>query len=106
MTYKQLKKKIKEEQKILAQKIRVCKPLRKPDNWAAASEETKKLCRWENYSYEYRHRHIVYCTFFNKTRYDLIETSVREGNSPNSYILKDIQNKWEAELDEDLRDCA
>jgi len=106
MTYKELKHKIKEEQKDLAHKIRICKPLRKPDNWAKASEETKKLCRYERYSWTFRHRHIIYCHMFNGTPYDKIETTVRENNRPYAHLLNKIRNEWEAELDEDLRDCA
>lgn len=106
MTYKELKHKIKEEQKVLAHKIRLCKPLRKPDNWAAASEETQKLCRWNNYSWEFRHRHIIYCHMFNNTPYDAIETTVRSDNRPSTLLLDKIRKEWEAELDETLCDCA
>ena len=105
MTYKELKNKIKEEQKSLAQKIRICKPLRKPKNWQAASEEVRKLCRWEDYSIEYRHRHIVYCMMFNRTPYDAIENP-RGDNLPSSYLMNQIEEEWELELDEALRDCA
>jgi hypothetical protein len=106
MTYKELKHKIKEEQKVLAHKIRLCKPLRKPDNWAAASEETQKLCRWNNYSWEFRHRHIIYCHMFNNTPYDAIETTIRSDNRPSTLLLDKIRKEWEAELDETLCDCA
>jgi hypothetical protein len=106
MTYKDLKNKIKEEQKTLAHKIRICKPLRKPCNWEAADEETRKLCRWENYSSNFRHRHIIYCHMFNNTPYDKIETTVRDNNRPNGYLLDKIRKEWEDELDEALRDCA
>lgn len=106
MTYKDLKNKIKEEQKALAHKIRVCKPLRKPSSWETASEEAKKLCRWENYGWTFRHRHIVYCNMFNGTPYDKIETTVRNDNRPNTTLLSNIRKEWEEELDEALRNSA
>jgi len=105
MNFKELKNRIKQEQKDLAQKIRICKPLRKPKNWDAASEETQKLCRWNDYSREYRHRHIIYCNMFNSTSYDLIENP-RENNIPNGNLLLRIQKQWESELDEVVCDCA
>ena len=105
MTYKELKHKIKEEQKVLAQKIKTCKPLRKPSIWEAASDETKKLCRWNDYSREYRHRHIIYCHMFNNTPYDAIEQP-RDDNRPSTHLLDKIRKDWEGELDEALRDCA
>lgn len=97
MNFKDLKNKIKEEQKQLAQKIKICKPLRKPSNWESASEEARKLCKWNNYSWKYRHRHIVYCTMFNRTLYEAIE-SPRDDNHPNSSYLQKIKNDWESEL--------
>ena len=108
MTYKELRLKIKEEQKSLAQKIRICKPLRKPSNWEAASEEDKKLCQWNLYSYkrEFRHRHIIFCNMFNNTPYEAIEKP-RDDNRPSSRFLDKIRKEWESQIDDEaLRDCA
>ncbi len=108
MTYKELKHKIKEEQKSLAQKIRICKPLRKPKNWDSASEKTKQLCSggWGRYSWEFRHRHIIYCKMFNKTPYGMIEQP-RDHNPPSSYLLKKFKEEWESQIDDEVVcDCA
>jgi len=104
MTFKELKNKIKEEQKTLAQNIKTGKPLRKPKNWNAASEEERQLY-FKTSSWEYRHRHIVYCQFFNNTPYHMIEQP-REGNHPDDYFLKKYRTEWENELDEDVYHSA
>jgi hypothetical protein len=107
MNFKELKNKIKQEQKDLAQKIRTCKPLRKPKNLEAASEETKQLCgysiRW--HSWEYRHKHIMYCHMFNNTPYDKIEQP-NSNNTPSGSFLNQIRREWEEKLNEVVCDCA
>lgn len=103
MTYKELKHKIKEEQKSLALKIRNGKTGRKPSRRNFDNQTDYDSLEW-NQS-DYRHRHIVYCNMFNKTPYELIEQP-RDDNRPSSYQLEKIQKGWEAELDEALRDCA
>ena len=107
MTFKELKFKIKEEQKTLAQEIRVAKPLRKPKNWTDSSEEQKRCSRNEVWNQsEYRHIHIVYCNFFNGTPYEKIEQP-RHGNKPSSHKLDNLRKTWEAEIDDEaLRNCA
>jgi hypothetical protein len=104
MTYKELKLKIKEEQKALAKQIKECKPLRKPRNRVDASEELLRSC-WSDHSWEYRHKHIVYCYMFNGTPYEKIEQP-REDNTPSSGYLEKIKNEWEALLDEAIHNCA
>lgn len=96
MTYKELKKKIKEEQKSLAKSIRNGKTGRKPKN-----QNNKNMSDWnclETNQEQYRHRHIVYCTMFNKTPYELIEQP-RDNNKPSSYYLDKIKDEWEAKID-------
>ena len=114
MTYKDLKNKIKEEQKDLALKIRRGKFLRKPKNRTDVTKEDKKLFfygsefePWEvkTLSRTYRHRHIIYCHMFNNTPYDKIEMP-RDNNSPEAYLLEKIRENWEKELDETLRNSA
>lgn len=83
MTYKELKNKIKQEQKDLALKIRRGKYLRKPDNRGNnITDEDKKLYYYGGYfddwkvyslSFQYRNKHIAYCSFFNNTPYHAIE---------------------------------
>lgn len=98
MTYKELKNKIKEEQKDLAQKIKELKGKRKqmPSGYVEGL--------WYNQD-SYRHTHIAYCQFFNKTPYDRIEQP-QEYNKPRSHSIKSKITIWESKLDEALCDCA
>jgi hypothetical protein len=98
MTYKELKNKIKQEQKDLALKIRELKSKRKESNYGYVEGLI-----WEKE--DYRHIHIMYCNFFNKTPYDKIENP-REDNGPCPVRLSKIKEGWESLLDEALRDCA
>lgn len=103
MTYKELKNKIKEEQKSLALKIRNGKSGRKPKN--RRCDNISDLKRLEYNQTSYRHRHIVYCNLFNRTPYEAIEQP-REENRPSSYQLDKIREQWISELDETIRNCA
>lgn len=98
MTFKELKLKIKEEQKLLAEHIKELKGTRKdvPDGYVEGLWHRKN---------EYRHTHIMYCHFFNNTPYEKIEQP-REGNKSISHKLDNLRKGWEAEIDEALRDCA
>lgn len=98
MTFKELKLKIKEEQKLLAQEIKEAKGRRKevPHGYVEGL--------WFDQN-EYRHIHIMYCNFFNNTPYEKIEQP-REGNAPSSWKLEFYKDRWTKELDEALRDCA
>ena len=107
MTFKELKKKIKEEQKELAQSIKLGKPLRKPSVYDKADGDSidayHDMC-WNRR--EYRHTHIAYCQFFNNTPYALIEQP-RDNNLPDKTQVFVTTKKWEAEIDEEtIRDCA
>ena len=103
MTFKDLKNKIKEEQKQLALQIRNGKTGRKPSLRNADNSADYNSLEWNQE--DYRHRHIIYCNMFNDTPYEAIEQP-RDENSPNTYTLDRIRKEWEAELDEDVRDCA
>jgi len=106
MTFKELKNKIKEEQKTLAHQIKIGKPLRKPRIYQEADADAitaSHNLEWNQK--EYRHIHIMYCQFFNNTPYTSIEQP-RDGNKPSSYMLNSIKTEWEGLLDEALRDCA
>ena len=103
MTYKELKNKIKEEQKVLAQIIRLGKTGRKPKNRNSENYSPWDQLEWNQR--EYRHKHIIYCHMFNGTPYELIEQP-RDNNRPDSYKLDKIRKEWEGMLDEALRDCA
>ncbi len=118
MTFKQLKHKIKEEQKALAQLIKRGKQLRKPCNRKDITEEDRShyytaygdsdgFSYWkiESLGDDYRHTHIAYCQFFNKTPYDMIERSCHE--DPRKSTIKNYMKNWESQIDEEaLRDCA
>lgn len=98
MTFKELKNKIKEEQKILAQDIKDFKEQRKdsPDGYVEGL--------WHRQN-DYRHIHIAYCQYFNNTPYNLIEQP-RDGNKPDSRRLRNISTSWEMVTGEALRNCA
>ena len=113
MTFKELKQKIKEEQKDLAQKISRGKYLRKPYRRVDVTAKDKKLYYYGEYyddyqvyklSYDYRHRHIAYCQFFNNTPYNLIESQTN--NLPKNELIEEYKSKWLGELDETLHNCA
>lgn len=103
MTYKELKSKIKEEQKSLARKIRNGKVGRKPSKRTSDNANDYDNLFWNRI--DYRHNHIIYCHMFNGTPYERIENP-KDGNSPSAHRLESIRKKWEGELDEALRDCA
>ena len=98
MTFKELKNKIKEEQKTLAQEIKEYKGFRKE----CQDGYVEGLWHRQN---DYRHTHIAYCEFFNRTPYERIEQP-SDWNKPNSDRLKFQQMEWTTKLDEALRDCA
>ena len=104
MTFKELKLKIKEEQKNLAQQIMNGKTGRKPKNRSDDNLNDYSDLEWNQFNY--RHTHIMYCHFFNDTPYGLIEQP-RDGNEPRSKTLDNLRNTWKGMLDEEtLRDCA
>ena len=120
MKFKELKQQIKEEQKQRAQKIIRGKFLRKPKNRLDLSDSDKKSYCW-NYtnssvydychvvslSHDYRHVHIAYCMFFNKTPYEKIESKVREDHAPKKSLIDHYIKQWESLLSEEtIRNCA
>jgi hypothetical protein len=114
MTYKELKNKIKEEQKTLALQIRRGKYLRKPSHRVDITKDDKKLFYSNNdfhawkidqLSSEYRHKHIAYCLMFNNTPYHLIEQP-QEQNKPYKSKLESYKKEWEGKIDETLRNSA
>lgn len=122
MTKKELKQKIKQEQKVLAEIIRRGKFLRKPRNWSSMTPEEDKnyIYIYDNYgsrtksfknylvdemSETYRHIHIMYCSFFNNTPYDKIENP-RKDHKPNTSRLNNLRKSWESQLDEEALCCS
>lgn len=107
MTFKELKKQIKEDLKQRAQIISRGKYLRKPDNRINMTDDDKKnfyyssrFDNWmvERHSIEYRHMHIAYCMMFNGTPYNMIEKP-RENNKPSKSKLDGWKSIWELEID-------
>jgi hypothetical protein len=103
MTFKQLKFKIKEEQKTLAQDIKNGKLGRKPKNRTDDNIDDYDDLFMNHWNY--RHRHIIYCQMFNNTPYELIEQPSNK-NRPFSNKLDRIKKEWEGLLDEALHNCA
>lgn len=97
MTYKELKLKIKKEQKDLAQSIRNGKTGRKPKNRCGDNLKDYNKLFWN--MIDYRHIHIAYCEFFNNTPYGMIEQP-REENKPDKTRVKNIKSGWESLIDE------
>ena len=100
MNYKQLKNKIKEEQKDRAIKIRILKAARKPSVYNSNPEFYNKLGSLENHQWEYRHIHIAYCKFFNHTPYEKIERTCNE--FPSEYKIDEFINNWTEEIDDEV----
>ena len=112
MTFKELKRKVKEEQKQLALEIRRGKHLRKPSHRTDITKDDRELYYYresfeaymvERLSSEYRHYHIAYCTFFNNTPYGLIEDP---SEKPNGNRIKLIKESWESEIVEVVCDSS
>jgi len=113
MTFKELKRKVKEEQKSLALKIKRGKFLRKPTHWEDITKDEQSCflysddngtCyfkAWEvdRLSYEYRHRHIAYCNLFNRTPYERIE-SPDKYHRPNTKRIKLYKKEWEGQFEQ------
>jgi hypothetical protein len=119
MTFKQLKNQIKEEQKQLALKIRRGKFLRKPKNRVDLTDNDKRLYfyRYQDYkdrfftdtgklSLEYRHIHVAYCEFFNKTEYGMIEQNPRFTMYFDRSYCERMKEHWESVIDEDVCSSA
>jgi hypothetical protein len=102
MTYKELKLKIKQEQKALARAIKIGKSARKPDNRNEENEGFYEALYWNRISYRYNH--IVYCNMFNRTPYEKIEQP-RDNNKPMKHRLDKIRKEWESLLDEQIICC-
>jgi hypothetical protein len=96
MKFKELKKQIKEEQKELASKIRNLKSKRKQEDSGYISTTQKR--------FTFRHKHIAYCQFFNKTPYEKIERSCNI--EPNINIINKYVKEWYKEIEQDVCDCS
>lgn len=99
MTYKELRKHIKEEQKALATAIKKGKSARKPSNRNDENIGYYNALYWNRINYRYKH--IAYCSMFNKTPYEKIEKP-RENNPINKNRLDTIKREWESLLDEQI----
>ena len=109
MTRKELKLQVKEEQKKIAELIKILKPARKPSVYYSDSElydAIRKEHGWvEDLQWKYRHQHIMYCNIFNGTPYDKIENPA-ENNRPNGFYLDKIKNRWNSMMEEQHEDLC
>ena len=81
--------KIKEDQKALARKIRNGKRGRKPK---FRDEEDPDWTNLNYNKYDYRHKHIAYCTIRGRSRQDIERP--REGNLPHEGYIKTLIEKY------------
>lgn len=96
MTRKELKNRIKEEQKKTVSIIRILKAARKPKVFDSNPEFYKALGYLDSHRSYYRSTHIAYCTFFNNTPYEKIERKCNE--SRDEYYINKIKEAWEKEI--------
>ena len=116
MTRKEAKQKAKEELKEMAKQIRFGKFIRKPKHLQSITDEQKeqfsgiieKPWRLDSIRWDYRHKHIAYCQYFNNTPYERIELHCKE--KPFFDTISIYKEKWEGQIDEPaeeaLCDCA
>jgi len=93
MTFKELKNKIKKEQKERAVTIRTLKTARKPHIYNSNPKLFDKLGYLNIHKDKYRHTHVAYCMFFNKTKYEAIEGTTNKYLS--EHTLDGLKDKWE-----------
>lgn len=96
MKFKELKNKIKEEQKQLALDIRKGKFARKPKNRDNSNYSYYENLYWNRVNY--RHTHIAYCEFFNKTPYEKIEPNSKQEYPFNRSKIDSLKAEWEKSL--------
>jgi len=101
MTRKNLFKQIKEQQKIIATRIRKLKDSRKIDKRNGRQLYSIESDIWQ-LKYEFRHRHIASCEMRGRTR-DQIEKP-REGNQASQREIDSYKQDWKDKIDEDV--CA
>ena len=108
MTFKELKNKIKKEQKERASSIRILKAARKPHVYNSNPALYDKIGDLDSIRYNYRHVHIAYCMYFNNTEYGDIEKECRE--DPYTGKINQYKKEWsyivEASKDETLHTSA
>jgi hypothetical protein len=109
MTFKELKLSIKKQLKETASTIRILKASRKPHVYNSNPALYDSLGYLESHRYNYRNKHIAYCMFFNRTKYEDIERSCNEG--PNTSVINQYKKEWtyivEASQDEKVvRNCS
>lgn len=98
MKFKQLKQEIKEAQKKVAVNIRILKAARKPRIYQSNPAYYDSLGWVGSHQYDYRHTHIAYCIFFNKTPYEKIERSCYTDYSKG--VVEKLHKKWSSLIEE------
>jgi len=92
MTFKELKNKTKKQLKEIANTIRILKAARKPHIYQSNPVLYDKLGYLDSHRYNYRHKHIAYCMFFNGTKYEDIERECRE--NPYTGKIDQYKKEW------------
>ena len=95
MTFKETKQKIKNELTIIAEQIKRGKAVRKPHIYEEAGESDRNANgKLFMNRIDFRHIHIAYCEFFNRTPRAMIEIP-RENNMPNSNKIDSFKKAWD-----------
>jgi hypothetical protein len=94
--FKELKNRIKEEQKARATSIRELKKARKPDIFRSDPEYYRSLGYLERHQFDARHIHIAYSMFFCGRSYDQIERTCH--TKPNMSLVRRYKEGWITEL--------
>lgn len=83
---------VKKKQKELAKNIRKLKLERKQDNRNGRSLWSIESELYEN-KYEYRHRHVAYCTVRGRERHEIEQP--HSGNEPNERYINELLAEYE-----------
>ena len=100
----ELKQKVKNELKEVATRIKEVKKKMK------TLQRRGQLCHEEisiiyMNKWDFRHKHVAYCQFFNNTPYGAIENPSRNNPLYKPRVEK-FMKEWMDELNEDVRNCA
>jgi hypothetical protein len=92
MTFKELKNKTKKQLKETANTIRILKAARKPHVYNSNPVLYNSMGSLDSHRYNYRHKHIAYCMFFNRTEYEVIEKKCNE--NPYIGLVDQYKKEW------------
>jgi len=99
MTRKQLLRKVKEEQKVIAREIKQLKASRKQGKRNGRQLWNIESDIWRR-KFTYRHTHIAYCEFRGRSRHEI--ECPREDNLPVQGKIDAIKNEWTEQIEENV----